>query len=1038
MLKRQPTCTSLSGLNHRHHLKCMLGVSLLVLAFVPAHAFAQQVVIKGGEERVIENGAFKAHTTDANSAVLINDGFLNISGSTVNIKSEGPIAKGIEVYNFTKNGIGVKIVSDKDNRAQIAATGRNATAVGVGGNKTSLYLENADVTASGIGSTGIYGTGETSFTLINTTVNANDLGVDIGGNYKQGDASLVLEGTTVKSINGSGVRVLNGTMTANNFSITSGWDSTTGTATTSSNVHGINANSNSVVTLSNGYIETWSKFGDGIFATNDYTDTSEVKLRLSNVDIVTHGDNASGIEHINVRSVVEGGSIHTYGFGSHGVGAGNGGVAGWQPSHATLLGTKITTEGESAYGLVAASTSTIDAQNVNITTSGDGAIGARSDTTGRVILSNGSSITTSGVNAYGAAATFGSVIDISGTVIKTTGTNASGVHLVGYNYQTPVNQHVNVAKIANSSVTVEKGAALKVAGGFENTFSITNAQITGTGDDALLLHSIEYIYKNGATTIPMAVGTVDLTATGTQLAGDVLVDSGTVAIRLLENSSLQGALRESTSGNMVDQFNIDATSLWEVTGTSVVKNLQNSGLIAFSAPVNDEFKTLTFHGDYTSNNGSFLLNAKLGDDTSPSDRLVFKGQVSGISKVAVNNAGGLGALTTGDGIQLIDAEKASQDAFEQDGRISAGAYDYTLFAGSKEGVFNGDWYLRSTYVSPVEPELPNYRSEVPLAMVAPALANRFGLAMLGTYNDRQNASTQKDSNFWVRMFGEQGDVGSNGGHDGGSDEDRLSDFYRDGPSYSYKLGGIQVGVDLFRNETQKGSRNIGGLYAGIGRAEADVERVYGGDAGSTTLNGYSVGGYWTHLNNAGWYTDLVLQGTRFDPIRTDSTGDVNMRTQGWAGTSSLEAGYKLRLADGWGLEPQAQIIYQHVSLDNTEDMFGRFDFENTNTVYGRIGARLTRDWAAADGRVYSAWARANLWHTMSGDAKTTFADLNGNNRVALNSDLGGTWGQLGLGFSAQLKNNVSLFATGDYSHSLGHNGARSSIVSGNLGLKVKW
>ena len=1031
------------GLSKTHQIKCLFGVSLLVLALMPAHAFAQQVVVKNGEESVIENGDVNAHTTaDRGSttanAVVVNDGYLDIRGSTVKILSEGAGANAIELNNYYNNGGGIKIVGDKDNRAQISTTGSNATAVWVSGNQTvgsraSLHLENTDIRASGVGAIGISSSGESSVTLIGSTVNASGMGVDVSGSYKKGNASLVLEGTDIHSINNSGIRVMDGTMRANNFNITSGWDSGTGMPAAINNAYGINANSRSYITLTNGRIETWAKFGNGIWAANDHTDTSDIRLRLSNVDIITHGENAPGIDHINVRSVIEGGSIYTYGFGSHGIGAGNGGVAGWAPSHVTLAGTKITTEGESAYGLVATTTSTIDAHGVNITTSGDGAIGARSHSTGRVTLSNGSSITTSGANAYGAAATFGSVIDISGTVIKTTGTNGSGVHLVGYNYTTPVNQHVNVAKIANSSVSAANGAALKVAGGFENTFSITNSQITGTGDDALLFHSIEYIYRDDQNTIPMSVGTVNLTAVSSRLEGDMLVDSGTVDISL-ESSSLHGALRESASGNMVNQFNIDATSRWQMTDTSVVNDLQNSGLIAFSVPVNDQFKTLNVEGDYTSNNGSFLLNARLGDDTSPSDRLIFKGEVSGTSKVSVNNAGGLGALTSGDGIQLIDAEKATQDAFEQDGRISAGAYDYTLFAGGKEGVFNGDWYLRSTYVSPVDPELPNYRSEVPLAMVAPALANRFGLAMLGTYNDRQNASTQKDSNFWVRMFGESGDIGSAGG----SDQDRLNDFYHDGPSYSYKLGGIQVGVDLYRGETQNGSLNIGGLYAGVGRAEADVERVYGGDAGSAKLNGYSVGGYWTHLNSAGWYTDLVLQGTRFDPIRMDSTGNVGMRTQGWAGTSSLEAGYKLRLADGWGLEPQAQLIYQHVSLDNTQDMFGRFDFEDTNTVYSRIGARLTRDWTAADGRIYSAWVRANLWHTMSGGATTTFADLNGNNRVALNSDLGGTWGQLGLGISAQLKNNVSLFANGDYSHSLGQNGARSSIVSGNVGLKVKW
>ncbi|NKX17352.1 autotransporter outer membrane beta-barrel domain-containing protein [Ochrobactrum pseudogrignonense] len=136
-----------------------------------------------------------------------------------------------------------------------------------------------------------------------------------------------------------------------------------------------------------------------------------------------------------------------------------------------------------------------------------------------------------------------------------------------------------------------------------------------------------------------------------------------------------------------------------------------------------------------------MLNSKLGDDGSETDRLIFEGNVSGTSSVSVNNAGGLGALTLGDGIMIVDAAKASNDAFVQQGRIAAGAYDYTLFAEDRSGNFDGKWYLRSSYnPAPTpdpdpdpnpepdpnpnpgpkpEPELPNYRPEVPLDMVAP-------------------------------------------------------------------------------------------------------------------------------------------------------------------------------------------------------------------------------------------------------------------------------------------------------------------------------
>ncbi|NKX17353.1 autotransporter outer membrane beta-barrel domain-containing protein [Ochrobactrum pseudogrignonense] len=80
----------------------------------------------------------------------------------------------------------------------------------------------------------------------------------------------------------------------------------------------------------------------------------------------------------------------------------------------------------------------------------------------------------------------------------------------------------------------------------------------------------------------------------------------------------------------------------------------------------------------------------------------------------------------------------------------------------------------------------------------------------------------------------------------------MNDFYRDGPSYDFTLGGFQSGIDLYRREQESGSRDLAGLFVGAGRAEANVDRVYGGNAGQLTMNGYSFGGYWTHLDQTGF------------------------------------------------------------------------------------------------------------------------------------------------------------------------------------------
>jgi len=1055
-------CIEFSGLS-RHRLTCLLGVSSLAMGLVLAPANAQQIRVGSGQESVIDNGEARAHTTgvagqlDA-AAVWVTNGTLAITNSDVDFLSEGRAAEALRVESYSSSAPSVvRIVGAPGKTARLVATGVAGNVVNLSGDRSSLHLENVEIIGTGAGRRGILTMGESQLSLIGSSIVADDIGISMQGKYGSTAASTLVENSSITSYNGAGISAMSGQLIANNFDIRAGFNPVNDATTTSRGAYGINANSNSNVILNNGRIETFGDYGNGIFAANDSSDTRQVKLQVDNVDIITHGSNATGIENIHVRSVINGGSIHTYGLGGHGVGSSNGGVASWAPSHVTLTGTKITTEGESAYGLVATTKSTIDGRGLTISTSGESAIGARSHGTGMVTLSQGTAIKTAGDYAHGAAVTFGSQMDISDTSIETTGQNAAGIYLVGYNTPenvTPVTKHVNRVNVAGSTITAAKGPALRVGGGATSTFNLENSHVRGTGDDALLFSSADYIYVDGTNVIPMPVGTASVNAQGSLLEGDFVAASGIVDFNLRDKSLLKGAARVSETGGILDRLSIDATSGWEITGASTLNDMESAGTISFAAPGSAGFKTLTVKGAFTSSDSLFVLNSKLGDDGSETDRLIFEGNVSGTSSVSVNNAGGLGALTLGDGIMIVDAAKASNDAFVQQGRIAAGAYDYTLFAEDRSGNFDGKWYLRSSYnPAPTpdpdpdpnpepdpnpnpkpEPELPNYRPEVPLDMVAPVLANRFGLAMLGTYHDRRDTLDPKLSALWLRGFGEHGHAGSASGNAQG----HLNDFYRDGPSYDFTLGGFQAGIDLYRREQESGSRDLAGLFVGAGRAEANVDRVYGGNAGQLTMNGYSFGGYWTHLDQTGFYTDAVIQGTRYDRIESSSADQIAMRTAGWGFISSLEGGYRYGLGNGWTVEPQAQLIYQHLSLDNTSDRFGRIAFSDTDTVYGRVGAKIGRQWQAESGRRYAAWARVNLWHTMGGEAKTSFSNLQGENRVSLVSDAQGSWGQFGLGFSGQLTETVSLFASGDYSHSLGHNGVKNDSLAGRVGLKMKW
>jgi outer membrane autotransporter protein len=417
----------------------------------------------------------------------------------------------------------------------------------------------------------------------------------------------------------------------------------------------------------------------------------------------------------------------------------------------------------------------------------------------------------------------------------------------------------------------------------------------------------------------------------------------------------------------------------------------------------------------------------------------------------------MGSLTTGNGLELVevrDATRSAANVFTLQNRIASGAYEYTLQHGGVDGDANdGNWYLRSHLNVPVSTEtpettveIPNYRDEVPVAMAVSALGHRLGLNLLGTYHDRAGEdytrATGKESSSspahseeqrqWGRIFGETGKVKHANGQ-----LNRYEDFMDKGPRYDFDHYGLQVGLDLHRQLDKDGTRDIAGIYLGMSHLTADVDGMLNDRAGRITMDGYSLGAYWTHMNSSRWYLDAVAQATLYNSIEARSTAGEKIHPGGWGYVASLETGYPFALNYSWNLEPQAQIIYQRILLDDTEqDSFGVTHFKNSDAVYGRLGLRLAKHWKRNNGRETSAWFRANGWHSFGADAKTSFTTLDGENPVTLDTDLGGSWAQLGVGISGQIVDDLNSFFAIDYNQSLERSSTHS--VSGRIGLQYVW
>ena len=447
---------------------------------------------------------------------------------------------------------------------------------------------------------------------------------------------------------------------------------------------------------------------------------------------------------------------------------------------------------------------------------------------------------------------------------------------------------------------------------------------------------------------------------------------------------------------------------------------------------------LTVNGNYVGSGGTIVFNTVLGDSSSATDKMIVNGNTSGQTGVRVVNAGGLGAQTTGNGIQLIQVNGASNGTFSLTGRVSAGAFNYNLFQGGVGADDNdGDWYLRSSGPG------GGLRAEVPVDASIPSLVSTMGLALMGTMEDRggngaavacaDDAEPRKaNSNarpangqcqgavLWSRVLGQVGSVGGS-----------ASNGSTGTPAYSYGLGGLQAGADLLHT-----AQDRAGFYGSFGTLHGDIRGFSGGTSSSVNFDAYALGGYWTHRDNSGWYTDLVLQEAFYQDINASTTGGDGLSTHGNSLTVSAETGYRIGLGNGWAVIPQGQLIYQRTSIAGTSDAVSLISYGATDEVYGRLGARVTRDWTSLDGRTTQIFGEFNVWDQLGDkNAKTTFTNLDGAFPTAVSSLLGGSWAQLKVGMAGQMTKNTSVFAAVDGDVPLDHTGY---AVGGHVGFRAAW
>lgn len=513
-----------------------------------------------------------------------------------------------------------------------------------------------------------------------------------------------------------------------------------------------------------------------------------------------------------------------------------------------------------------------------------------------------------------------------------------------------------------------------------------------------------------------------------------------------DNINLLNGTRWTLTGNLMMGYpvvNIDGSSTLYIgsgvnpviSGTTPVQ-INNAGTIDLtkSGEIN---RTLTVDGNYAGRDGILKLDAVLGGEGSPSDRLLIRGGVAtGATGLTVHNVRGVGARTAGNGIEVVaatDGGSTSAGTFHLASPVQAGAYEYLLYRGGNTVGSKDNWYLRSQLEAApgasFTPPSVAYRPGVVGQTVTPLLNLDYGFSMLGKFQDR--AANMLGS---VRQL-EDG-FGGIWGRTGGQDLD-LSAGSRF--SASEQTFFAQFGKDWMLTGTPGGVSTHAGVMVTIGSSSStftdglrSINPILSTLTGSVETRAVSLGGYWTKYLKYGGYFDTVGQLSNYRNRYSDSYRGAASQN-GFGLTFSEEFGQPLWLANTrLGVEPQAQLMYQYLNLGGFEDGVASISGNVTNALRGRIGFRVFTDSMENDAHISTVtpYISADIFHDFLSMGSTTVGG------EAFDLSSAKTWYEFGVGISNTYGKAGSLNASVRYAHNF--EGVTRRSIFGQVAYRYEW
>lgn len=226
-----------------------------------------------------------------------------------------------------------------------------------------------------------------------------------------------------------------------------------------------------------------------------------------------------------------------------------------------------------------------------------------------------------------------------------------------------------------------------------------------------------------------------------------------------------------------------------------------------------------------------------------------------------------------------------------------------------------------------------------------------------------------------------------------------------GGKYSYSGSGIDTATDYTRIQ--------GGYDAKISRGwtvGGQVSYLRGSEDyvfdGSGKVKSFSVGAYGLKDLGKDQYVHVETQVGR---VSNDFTArnEIGEAMSGDAESNAYNIGVRygktLKYANGFYVEPQAQLNFTHFGGRNFNVDNVSVNQSSVNSTYGNLGLELGKQFG--NGNIYTRFAAG---HAFTGNVKTAFAS--GTVVKLTEQDLKGTWTELAFGGRYGFNSNNSVFA----------------------------